>query len=213
MEKDCCEKKEEQKAKSGIFAGIFYGLFPHTFCILFIVFTILGITAFSAILKPFLLNQYFFYILIFLSFVLTTVSAAIYLKKIGKLSFFGIRKKWKYLLILYGVAIAVNLALFVFVFPAVANINSKKVFSPADVNINQIRNGDQQRKLVLKVEIPCSGHALLITEYLKKIDGVENVRFKSPNLFDVIYDNAKTNVDQILDLSVFDEYKATIITE
>lgn len=44
----------------------------------------------------------------------------------------------------------------------------------------------------LQVNIPCPGHAPLITGELQKINGVESIRFRFPNLFDVSY-NPKKN--------------------
>ncbi|MBU0999101.1 hypothetical protein KKG24_02210, partial [Patescibacteria group bacterium] len=48
---------------------------------------------------------------------------------------------------------------------------------------------------------------------LKTVTGVEGVRFKFPNLFDVGYSPEVTSKEQILSLDVFKTYKATIITE
>jgi copper chaperone CopZ len=63
----------------------------------------------------------------------------------------------------------------------------------------------------LKVKIPCPGHAPLISEELKTIDGVGNVRFSFPNVFDVEYDSSKTTEEEILALEVFETYKATVL--
>ncbi len=93
---NCCEKPKETKKEKGVLKGILYGLAPHTFCIAFIVFTVLGATTATALLKPLLLNPYFFYILIGLSFIFATISAIFYLKRNGILSFPGIKKKWRY---------------------------------------------------------------------------------------------------------------------
>lgn len=201
---DCCQcdKKIEEKKKKGFLTGVFYGILPHTFCILFIVFTVLGATTLTAILKPIMLKSYFFYLLIALSFILATISAIVYLKRMGKLSFPGIKKKWKYLSILYGTTIFINLFLFLVIFPLAANLNQKPSIKDSSSLF-----------LTLEVKIPCSGHAPLITDELKKISGVESVYFKLPNLFDVIYDPAKTTKEQILSLDVFNEYRAVIISE
>ena len=122
---NCCNKKEEKK--KGILAGILYGLVPHTFCIAFIIFTIFGATAAMTLLKPLLLNSYFFYILIIFSFVFATISAIIYLQRNGILSIQGIKRKWKYLSILYGTTIFINLLLFLVIFPYVANLDLNRV--------------------------------------------------------------------------------------
>src|SRR4030043_501884 len=130
-QKNCCEKDAPVKEKRGFLSGIAYGLVPHTFCILFVVFSVLGVTTATAFLKPFLLNPYFFYILIAISFVFATIAAMIYLKKSAILSFEGVKKKRKYLLILYGTTISINLLLFMVIFPITANLNFGTSFNVA----------------------------------------------------------------------------------
>ncbi len=126
---DCCEKNNGQtREKKGFFSGLLYGLIPHAGCLLFLIFTVFGITAFSAILKPLLISRYFFYLLILFSLVLTTLSAMIYLKKKSSLSPRGIRSRWKYLFTLYGTTLGVNLLLFLVVFPYAANLNFNSIF-------------------------------------------------------------------------------------
>jgi hypothetical protein len=206
---DCCNKKniKEENNKKGILRGIFYGLLPHTFCIAFAVFTIIGTTAATAILKPLLMNRFFFYILIALSFVFASLSAAFYLKRNGILSREGVKRKWRYLIILYGTTIIVNLLFFMVIFPALANMKSNNL-SPS---LQTAQMEGSQSFLTLKVEVPCSGHAPLIIDELSKIDGIEKVKFRSPNLFDVTYNSNKTNKEIILSLEIFKTYKATII--
>ena len=92
QEKSCCGGAPKKEGK-GFVSGLVYGLIPHTGCIAFILFTILGVTTASAIFKPLLMNRYFFHGLIALSFFFATISAAIYLKKKEMLSMEGIRKK------------------------------------------------------------------------------------------------------------------------
>ena len=74
---DCClkEMNNKNKEKSGFWSGVIYGALPHTGCIAFIVFTILGVTTAASLFRPLLLNRYFFYGLIMLSFVFATISA------------------------------------------------------------------------------------------------------------------------------------------
>ncbi len=67
--------------------------------------------------------------------------------------------------------------------------------------------------ITLKVDIPCPGHAPLIMGELKTIDGTENIQFRSPNVFDVIYNPEKTSKEEILSLDVFNSYKPTVIDE
>ena len=202
---DCCNKKSEKKKKRGFLTGLVYGLIPHIGCIAFIVFTVLGVTTATAFFKPFLLNPYFFYILVAMSIIFATISAFFYLKKNKILSFQGMKNKRKYLLILYGTTISVNLILFIVVFPIAANINLK-----ASVGNEVIKSQNSLSSITLEVSIPCPGHAPLITGELKNIIGVINVIFKFPNKFELIYDSAKTSEEQILSLDVFKTYKATV---
>jgi len=204
-QESCCKKTDPRLDKKGFVSGILYGLVPHTFCIAFIIFTVLGATTATALLKPLLLNPYFFYILIGLSFSFATISAIIYLQKNGILSFQGIQRKWKYLSILYGTTIFVNLLFFMVIFPYLANLN--RVQSAALIETTPLSS------ITLKVDIPCPGHAPLITTELKKIDGVEDVKFSFPNLFDVKYNFLKTSKEKILSLKVFNTYKAMVINE
>jgi copper chaperone CopZ len=205
IQKSCCEKTDSKSNKKGFISGILYGLIPHTFCIAFIILTALGAATATALLKPFLLNRYFFYILIGLSIFFATISAIIYLKKNGILSFQGIKRKWRYLSILYGTTIFVNLLFFMVIFPYLANLN--RVHPSALIEATPLSS------ITLKVDIPCPGHASLISNELKKIEGVEDVKFSFPNLFDVKYNPLKTSKEKLLSLEVFNIYRTTIIKE
>lgn len=225
----CCQEKVKSD-KKGFFSGILYGLVPHTFCIAFIIFSILGVTIATALFKPFLLNPYFFHILVALSIVFATIAAIFYFKHQGfitlsktdkglELSFLpsGIKRKWKYLLTLYGTTVGINLLLFMVIFPIAANLDSGTSLTAAIVSAfgkgENLQSFSSESFLTLKVNIPCPGHAPLITGELKKISGVENVMFRFPNLFDVGYNPEKTTKEEILSLDVFNTYKATIINE
>lgn len=196
---NCCEANK--KETSGFWSGLLYGLLPHSFCIAFIIFTVLGVTALTGLFRTFLLIPYFFHFLIGLSFVLATISASIYLKRNGLLSLSGIKKKWRYLFILYGMTMGINLLFFTLVFPRVANLQSvdRRVLSEARASV------------VLDVQIPCSGHAPLIIEELKNLDGIGSVFFNSSGYFEVGYDADKISPQQILSLEVFKTYQAKIL--
>lgn len=183
----CCPNK-----KSGFVAGLVYGLIPHLGCIAFIFFSVLGATTASAFLKPLLLSRYFFHFLILLSLVFATVSALFYLRRHGRASL-------KYLLTLYGTTIAINLLLFIVILPFAANLG---------LNSGQTESSGE---LSLQVDIPCSGHASLIIDELKTIEGVASVKFSSPNLFSVSYDPQKTSSQKMLSLAIFKSYPATVI--
>lgn len=197
----CCVLPRNQK-KEGFIFGIFYGLIPHTFCILFVIFSVLGATSTAFFFKGFLLNRNFFYYLIILSFSFSTISAIFYLQKNKILSLTGIKRSWRYLSILYGITIVVNLILFLVIFPATANFSQRGDF---------VKGLTTQKTLViLRVDIPCTGHASLITSELKKLDGIREIKFRLPNLFDVYYDDSRLTQEEILNLEVFKTYKTEI---
>jgi len=223
----CCEKNKDKKGE-GFCAGLVYGLMPHIGCICFILFAVLGVTAATALFKPLLLNPYFFYILIALSLIFATISAFFYFKKQGLITMgrkegglefgflpSGIKRKWKYLSMLYGTTISVNLILFMLIFPVLATLDAEEGFSLAAVyNVffdRGIRAESSLSSITLRVDIPCPGHAPLITGELKTISGVENVRYRFPNKFIVNYNLEKASKEQILALDVFSRYKPTII--
>lgn len=199
---------DDKSKKGSLKQGIVYGLIPHTGCIAFIIASILGVTAATEFFKPLLLNPYFFYILIGLSFTFATISSAFYLRKNGLLSSLGIKRKWKYLSTMYGSTIGINLLLFLVIFPLLANVS---LASPTGNFIAGVNSSLSILKL--QVDIPCSGHAPLISDELKTISGVIGVQFSLPNIFEVTYDSSKTSKQQILSLDVFKTYKATVLSE
>jgi len=205
--------------KSSIKQGIIYGLIPHTVCIAFIIASVLGSTVAVQFFKPLLLNPYFFYILIAISVIFATISAIIYLKSQGFITFnrskdgiieisFAkgiIKRKWKYLTTLYGTTIGVNLLFFMVIFPLLTNISTAASTDYQSANsISSIK---------LEVDIPCPGHAPLISQELKSINGVLEVKFSLPNIFEVKYDPTKVTKQQILSLEVFKTFRATVLDE
>lgn len=220
-----CSKNSNGSAKKGIFAGIIYGLIPHVGCIAFLIAAVLGATAATTFFKPLLMSPYFFYILIVLSLVFATIYAMIYLSRCGCLSLDGAKKRWKYLATLYSTTIIVNLLLFMVIFPLVAanlysgqsntQLNaaphgSDAISSSVAGNTN-IGTGDST--ITLQVNIPCPGHAPLISEELKKLDGVNSIDYNFPNTFKVAYDSSKLSKAQILGIDVFKSYPATVLEE
>ena len=118
------------------------------------------------------------------------------------LSWNGIKRKKGYLSVMYGSTVGINVILFFLIFPLLANV------SLADGNSI---TGDAT--LNIKVDIPCPGHAPLISNELKTITGVSNVQFSFPNNFAVSYDSLQTSKTEMLSLDVFEEYPATITGE
>jgi copper chaperone len=212
--------KNPKSVKGSLIHGIIYGLAPHFCCIGFILASIVGATTFTQLFKPLLLNPYFFYILIAISFLFATISVIVYFKRLGFISIRknegglelnieaeGIKRKWNYLSTLYGTTIGINLLFFLVIFPIITNINS----GVALANVYANGNSNNIQTLRLQVDIPCSGHAPLISSELKSISGVINVKFNFPNIFDVYYDASKTSKEQILSLDVFKTYKASFL--
>jgi len=178
---------------------------------------VFGVTFLMEYFKPLLMNPYFFHILVLISLGFATLSSTIYLRKNGLLSSTGMKRKWKYLSTMYGSTIGINLLLFLVIFPLLANVSlaqpTPQPITGALVGISGTSNNDGLSSLRLSVDIPCSGHAPLISQELKKIDGVTSVQFSFPNIFDVKYDSTKTSKQQILSLEVFKTYKATVSDE
>jgi len=189
--------------KKSLFQGLAYGLVPHIGCIAFIIASVAGATALMQYFKPLLMSPYFFHALIGISFAFATASSAIYLRKNGMLSMAGIRKKRLYLSTMYGSTIGVNLALFLVIFPLLANVSSAAPITTAGT----------LSSMKISVAIPCSGHASLITSELKTLNGVEGVQFTLPNVFEVQYDQTKVTKEAMLALDVFKTYKATLLSE
>jgi hypothetical protein len=195
---NCCQQTNNNK--KSFLKGLFLGIIPHTFCIAFIAFSVIGASTTTLFFKKLLMTPYLFQALIAASFLFATVSAVLYLKKSGALCAAGIKRKWKYLTSLYLTTILVNVFLFLVIFPAVANMKS------ASSKISQ----SNLASISLEVQIPCSGHAPLIIDELTQNGGAEIAKFKLPNVFEVKYNAQKTSPEKIISLEIFKTYKATI---
>ncbi len=182
--------------------GILYGLIPHAGCIAFIIASILGATLFMNLLRPLMMNAYFFYALIVISLIFATISAAVYLKKNRLLSFDGVVRQKKYLMTLYSTTIIINLVLFLIIFPLSANLGSA----------SSSTSNEYSKTLNLDVVIPCSGHAPLIINDLNQMQGVQEVKYTFPYKFVVKYDENVTNSTNILSAEIFEEFPGTIMT-
>jgi len=191
--------------------GLAYGLVPHVGCIAFIIASVAGATALMQYFKPLLMNPYFFHILIGISFAFATLSSALYLRSNGMLSLAGMRKKRLYLSTMYGSTIGVNALLFLVIFPMLANVSSVPLAAAAGDGITG--SAAALAWLKISVAIPCSGHAPLITDELKAVDGVKGVQFSMPNAFEVTYDSTKVTKETLLGLEVFKTYKATLLDQ
>jgi len=122
---ECCVKPK-QKENMGVISGIIYGIIPHIFCIAFIIFSVIGAVGATAIFQKIMIISYFLEILVALSFIMATISAIIYLKRNDCLCKKGIKSKWKYLTLLYGITIFVNMLMFYFIIPTATNAITNK---------------------------------------------------------------------------------------
>lgn len=216
---ECCRPVTERKGQ-GFWWGLFYGIVPHTFCILFIVASVVGATVATSVLQQVLYVPYIFQIMVGLALVFATISALLYLKRNGLLSWPGIRKKWRYLGVMYGTTLAANVLLFWVVFPAVANLDlgsrvsagPSAVMSAQGAGTASAESGAVAglQTVTLAVDIPCPGHAPLIIGELKKAPGVQTAKYAGPNLFQVSYDGETISEQQILALPVFESFKARV---
>jgi len=195
----------KNKKSNNILKGLAYGIVPHIGCIGFIVGSVLGVSLLMQFFRPLLMSRYFFYGLVALSLGFATISVVLYLRNNELLSIRGLQRKWKYVSITYGSTVGVNLALFLIVFPMLANVSASSGGDQTTLGTAEF--------ITLKVNIPCSGHAPLISEELKSIDGVQEVKYSTPNTFAVKYDSGRTNKTEILNLAVFREYPATVLNE
>ncbi len=221
---ECCRPAAERKSQ-GLLWGLVYGLVPHTFCILFIVFSIVGATVATSFVRQVMFVPYLFRLIVALSLAFATLSAIFYLRRNGLLSWVGARRKWRYLSVMYGSTLAINLVMLWFIFPAVANLDlSPKVLAaPAAISASQglvdPANRDQVtlrvdpanlEQVTLSVDIPCSGHAPLIIGEIRDVPGVQQTKYQSPNIFQVSYDKSATSVEAILAQEVFQSFPATV---
>lgn len=178
--------KSEEK---GIVRGIVYGLIPHIGCIAFIVFTLLGVSAAAAFFRPLLINKWAFPSMVAVSFLLAGFSSSLYLKKNC------CANKKRYLSIVFGSVILINLIMFYLVFPALANTNSNAVLSKNSL-------------VKLSFELPCSGHVPLVIDELQKVEGIESVRNTEGYNFEVYYNPSLVNKNQILSQDICKEFNA-----
>lgn len=191
--------KNKKKKDNSYLSGIYYGVLPHTVCIVFIIASILGATFFTSLLRPLMLSSAFFYGLILISFIFATIGALFYLKQNKLLSVKGVFFKWRYLSLLYGFTIGINLILFLFVFPMISNMGS-----------GDLSGFDS--KVILKVDIPCSGHAPLILDELRKNGfGSRYLMYDMADGFEVYYNSNYQSIEDILSVDVFNYFRAELV--
>jgi len=188
---DICKRKGDES--KGLLAGIVAGIIPHIGCIAFIVFTLLGITFLSSLFKQFLILKWAFPLMILLSFLLAGISSFFYLKRNCCVN------KTKYLSILFSSVILINFLLYFVIFPATANLSGSSV-----------GDGDNTKLITLQVNIPCSGHAPLIIDELKKLEEVKSVSYRTPNYFDVECDSS-LDEEKLLSMDIFKEFPCKIV--
>ncbi|MDD5147914.1 MAG: hypothetical protein PHH08_00445 [Candidatus ainarchaeum sp.] len=205
---DCCKRAGE---KSSLKQGIIYGLVPHIGCIGFAAAPVLGVTVAAEFFRPLLMNRWFFYFLIGVSLLSATVSTIIYLRQNNALSMKGAVRKKRHISTMYASTIGINLLFFLFIFPMAANFGAN--VSAGTAGLAALPGSNSIGTIALQVQIPCSGHAPLITGELKKISGVQGVTFNFPDSFDVAFDSGKTTKERILALEIFRTYPAKVTAE
>ena len=201
MSQSCCQNKTPAKPGSGLWQAVACGLLPHSFCILFLLFSLLGSLAGMGAAKKFLLMPNFFWFLVLLSLLFDTLSAVLYMRKNACCSLAGARQKWKYLLALYSLTLVVNASFLYLVFPAAAAFSLR----PDDETLALAAS-----RITIAVDIPCSGHAPLIISEIKNHFKNSIVSYRLPNVFEIDYDPEETSAEQILSLSIFKTYRARI---
>jgi len=201
MKKDnkCCITTKSSKGK-GLLSGVLYGLLPHSFCLAFAFFSVIGAITATAFLKNVLLIPNIFLYLVIISLVLATVSIYFYLQKTNCLCKSGIKSKWKYISTIYSSTIIINLVFFYGVIPVLANVNTN--------NPSLLQNDSAE--VTLSVDIPCTGHSFLIIQEIRKSAGINDVKFVVPNVFNVKYDKQKTSAEKIAALEIFKTYPVKI---
>jgi len=222
--KDCCLPKNKRENSDGFWRGIIYAIIPHSFCVLFVALSVVGATFANQALRQFLMLPYFMPMIIGLSLLFASVSATFYLKRIDRLSIAGAIEKKKYLAILFSTTVIVNILFFNYVMPFIggvrpvsnelvqAQVENKKSNS---VPVNAFEETNPLARKVeefnISVDLPCSGHAFLVTSDLEKLKGVESVDFYSSNKFKIKFDSSVVSKNQILAIDIFKTYKATEI--
>ncbi len=199
-----------KKAKpQGFWQGLAYGIIPHIGCIAFIIGSVFGVTLLMQFFKPVLMNRWFFHFLVAFSFLAATVGSALYLRSNGLLSWQGMKRKKGYLATMYGATIGINLALFLLIFPLLANVQVVSASSATGL----AAGSSNLASLTMEVDIPCPGHAPLISNELKGVPGVAEIKYSFPETFQVYYDGESSTKEAMLALEVFDEYPATVTND
>ena len=94
QEKSCCASETNRK-NEGVLSGILFGLLPHSFCIAFALFSIIGAVTISGFMKKFLLIPNLFFLLVVVSIFLATLSSAIYLERSQCFCSSGLKRQWE----------------------------------------------------------------------------------------------------------------------
>ena len=200
------ENREESESKrKNLLRGIAYGTIPHIGCILFVAGAVLGVSVFMELFKPILMNKNIFYYLILISLGFATLSSFFYLRKNKKLSWQGIKSKKGYLTVMYGSVVGINILFFFLIFPLFANLGTTGMVSALD--------NEGTSFLEITSKIPCPGHAPLISDELKTLEGVKAVDYNFPNNFKIYYDSSLISKKEILKLEIFEEFPAEVLDE
>src|SRR3989339_353597 len=122
------------------------------------------------------------------------------LRKNDALSFDGIREKKGYLFGMYGFTVGVNVLLFFFIFPFLSGFVGASVEDSSGLRV-----------MNLEVDIPCPGHAPLISSEVSGVNGVKGVEYSFPKKFEIFYEAGVR--EDVLGLDVFEEYPAEVVSD
>jgi hypothetical protein len=185
---NCCCDDDHGHKEPGVMTGVIYGMIPHSFCILFVICSVLGVTVASQFLRQFMLLPYFIPLLIGVSLVFATISSTIYLKKTGNLSLKGVSRKKNYLMILFGSIILVNLLFFEYVMPAIGNINTP--IKGTEKNIEKVVEQDISKENICSDGTACpvdelpsmdkNGENTTIGNFLKTDEKILDIQVSLP---------------------------------
>ena len=96
---------------------------------------------------------------------------------------------------LFSTTIITNAILLLVVFPVTAKLQNQTA-----------KIVEQNHTVSLTVDIPCSGHAPLIIDELKKENGVGAIAFEFPSTFKVVYNPELTSPEKIRALKIFQTF-------
>lgn len=182
--------------RSGVIRGLAFGLIPHLFCILFIIFSIIGATIATTFTQKILLMPNLFPALVIISIVFATIASIFHLR-IGECKCDEeVKGRKRFVLAMFVATLIANVTMMYVIFPAIAKTRNNNITIESSLSV-----------ITVKVAIPCTGHAPLIINEIGTLPGIVRVDFDSPDIFQITYDPQTANIDQIVALNVFETFQ------